>query len=134
MFLGDTDRAIRAVISGIEINPLYPASYLEDLAEVYFAARRYQDMFDVLDRIPAKTPILTGWAAAGYAHSGEIAKARNAVEQLVAALDPVWVGPRSPVPNYHGWVMSLSPFAKAEDRDHLSTGLEQAGLPVLDCR
>ena len=129
MFLGDIERALDCMRTGMGLNPQTPDSYLADLAEAYFVAKRYGDMLRILERIPEQSLLTPAWKAAGYALSGDAAKAAAEANRFISALRAKWAGdPGDGSPEYVEWVLSLCPFQRQEDRDHLVSALRLAGL------
>ena len=129
MYLGDVDRAIASMQTGLRLNPNHPVSYLGDLAEAYFVARRYDEMLELLERIPDQSPRTAAWKAAAYALSGKQDRAAKEAAKFVQNLRALWAGdPAAGIEEYVEWLISFSPFARAEDRDHFLEGLRLAGL------
>jgi TolB-like protein len=129
MYLGEADAAIDIMTAGIRLNPLHPDAYLGDLAEAYFVAHRYGDMIEVAQKIPDPSPRFAAWKAAGYAYAGDTARAKAEAERFVHNVKAIWAGdPAAGPPQYVDWLLSFSPFRRAEDLEHFRTGLSLAGL------
>ena len=132
MYLGDPERAIARMQTGLHLNPHYPVSYLGDLAEAYFVAKKYDEMLQILERIPDQSPRGPAWKAAGYAQSGKLDRARAEAARFVSNMRALWAGdPHADSEDYVDWLLSFSPFARADDRSHFLEGLQLAGLKGL---
>ncbi len=129
MYLGEPEAALETMTAGIRLNPLHPDAYFADLAEVYFTARRYDDMLAVAQKIPDPSPRFAGWKAAGLAHAGQMDGARREGERFVRGVKAIWAGdPKAGTAEYVDWLLSFSPFRRDEDLEHLRAGLKAAGL------
>lgn len=130
LYLGEIDRAIACMMRGIESSPHCPDLYLADLAEAYFLAGRYEEMLEVIERIPDLSLLMPAWRAAGYALAGDLPKAAAQAGRFAEGVSAVWAGASGAGPaDYVAWMMSLSPFRRPEDRERLLSGLRLAGLP-----
>lgn len=131
VYLGEIDRALECMQTGMRLNPLHPYSYLADLAEAYFVAERYDDALQLLERIPDQSLLTPAWKAAAYGLCGNRGRAEAEASRFVANLRAAWAGdPAAGPEDYVAWVLSLCPFARVEDRDRLLSGLRLAGLPA----
>jgi len=131
VYLGDIEAAFRCMELGMRLNPRPPGSYLADMAEAHFVARRYDQAIELMERVPDQSPLTAGWKAAALASSGDMARAKEEAARFVSNLKTAWVGaPGAGVPEYVGWLMSFSPFYREEDRSHLMQGLQLAGLQL----
>lgn len=131
VFLGEPEAGIACIQTAIRLNPFHSDYYLEDLAEAYYVARRYREMIEIAERVPDLWVGWVAWKAAGYAQAGDLVRARALARQFVDAIRPVWAGRvEAGVADYVDWVVSFSPFRRAQDRAHFLEGLARAGLPA----
>ncbi len=129
LYLGEIERALACMEKGMRLNPHHPNSYIVDLAEAYFVARRYREMLQLLERIPDQSLVWAAWKAAAHALLGDHAKAQIEAERFKSNLRAAWRGdPKAGPAEYVEWLMSFSPFYRAEDREHLLLGFKLAGL------
>ncbi len=129
IYLGEPEAAIEVMTTGIRLNPFHPDSYLADLAEAYFVARRYDDMIGIAERIADPSPRFAAWKAAAYAFAGREAEARREADKFLANVRAIWAGDAGAGPaEFVAWLLSFSPFRRREDVEHFVSGLRQAGL------
>jgi adenylate cyclase len=115
--------------TGIRLNPFHPDSYLADLAEAYFVARRYDDMIGIAERIADPSPRFAAWKAAAYAFAGREAEARREADKFLTNVRAIWAGDAGAGPaEFVAWLLSFSPFRRQEDVEHFVSGLRRAGL------
>ncbi len=131
MYLGDAEKAIELMTAAIDLNPLHPDSYVTDLAEAHFVARRYDEMLRLAEQVPDRSPQFAAWKAAACAHAGRIAEAHSLARLFVANTGSIWAGdPDAGEDEYVRWLLSFCPFRRSEDLQHLVEGLRLAGLPA----
>lgn len=129
MYLGEPEAAIEVMKAGMRLNPFHPETYLLDLAEAYFVARRYDDMLKIAGQISDSSPKFAAWKAAAYAYTGCFEEARAQAERFVAQMREIWTGGQvDGSAQFVAWVLLSCPFRRKEDSDHLARGLELAGL------
>jgi TolB-like protein len=129
MYLGEPEKAIEVMEAGIRLNPFHPDSYLADLAEAFFAARRYDEMIRIADTISDPTPQFSAWKAAACAHAGHEAEARKHARTFIANVASIWAGDPAAGPGeYVAWLLGFCPFRREADLEHLVAGLRSAGL------
>jgi TolB-like protein/tetratricopeptide (TPR) repeat protein len=135
MYLGEPERAIEIMTAAIRLNPLHPNSYVTDLAEAHFVAKRYDDMLRLSEQVPDRSPQFAAWKAAANAYAGRKKEAQAFARLFVANLSAIWAGrPGAGESDYVDWMLSFCPFRRREDRDHLIEGLRLAGLQVEPAR
>jgi adenylate cyclase len=71
----------------MRLNPLYPEWYLWGLGVACFAAQRYQEAVDALERITQQNSESLAYLAASYAALGKLEPA-NAKARAILALEP----------------------------------------------
>jgi TolB-like protein len=131
MYLGEPDAAIEIMLNAMQLNPFHPDSYRVDLAEAYFAAHRYDDMLRLAEQVADPSPLFTAWKAAACAYAGRDGDAQRLAKQFVDSVHAIWTGkPDAGPTDYVEWLLSFSPFRRAEDTDHLVQGLRRAGLDI----
>jgi TolB-like protein/cytochrome c-type biogenesis protein CcmH/NrfG len=130
MYLGEAERAIDLMVAAIGLNPLHPDSYVTDLAEANFVARRYGEMLKLAEQVPDASPQFAAWKAAGYAFAGRTAEAQAQAALFQENMRAIWAGdPDAGAHEYVQWLLSFCPFRRADDLKHLVEGLRLAGLP-----
>jgi len=131
MYLGDAERAIELMNAAMHLNPLHPDTYVTDLAEANFVARRYEEMLKLAEQVPDASPQFAAWKAAGYAFAGRSAEAEAQARLFIKNMKAIWAGdPEAAEAEYVQWLLSFCPFRRSEDLQHLMEGLRLAGLPV----
>jgi adenylate cyclase len=129
MYLGEPEAAIEVMRSAMRLNPFHSDAHRADLAEAYFAARRYEEMIAIAEQLPAISPIFVAWKAAGYAHAGRLKEAQQHAESFAASVRAMWAGdPAAETPEYVSWLLAFHPFKRSSDTENLVHGLELAGL------
>jgi TolB-like protein len=129
VYLGEPEAAIETMLKGMRLNPYHPDSYLADLAEAYFVARRYRDMVEIAGKIVDPSPQFSAWKAAALAYDGRVDEAREQARQFVRNMRAVWAGDRRATPaQYVAWMLEFYPFRRREDAEHLVEGLRRAGV------
>jgi adenylate cyclase len=128
-FLGEPEKGIEAAQLAMRLNPLHPDWYLNDYAVVLFFARRYEEMLSVLDVISDLFPHTPGWRAAGYAHLGRMAEARDKAVQFERNIAAIWSGaPGATAKDYGRWLMQCIPLARPREQETMREGLRKSGL------
>lgn len=131
MYLGEPDAALEVMQAAMRLNPFHPDSYLLDLAEALFVARRYDDMLKTAEKIADPSPKFTAWKAAAYAYAGRNEEARRHAALFIGKMRDIWIGAPDVGPQLLvDWVVTACPFRRQQDSDHLLNGLRMAGLPV----
>jgi TolB-like protein len=135
VYLGEPDAALETMQAGMRLNPFHPDAYRADFAEALFVARRYEEMLKIAEQIPDRTPLFPAWKAAAYAYLGRPQEARRQQERFVANMKAIWSGRSEPAArDYVAWLLSLNPFRRQEDIEHLAGGLKLAGLDTTGVR
>jgi len=129
MYLGEPEAAIEVMEAAMRLNPFHPDTYLLDLAEAYFVARRYDEMLKIATQVSDKSPKFIAWKVAAFAYLGRAAETRENAERFINRMREIWTGDPSAGPaEFASWVLLSCPFRRQEDRDHLLRGLEMAGI------
>jgi TolB-like protein len=135
MYLGEPEAAIEVMKAAMRLNPFHPESYLKDLAEAYFVARRYDDMLAIADRLSDTSPKFTAWKAAACAYAGREREARQHAANFLSRMSDAWPeGSPATATAFVSWLLSSCPFRRAEDAEHLMRGLQLAGVGGPDGR
>jgi adenylate cyclase len=129
MYLGEPETAIEVMEAAMRLNPFHPDTYLLDMAEAYFVARRYDEMLKIASRVSDQSPKFTAWKAAAFAYLGRTADAHVHADRFITRMHEIWTGNQPATPReFASWVLLSCPFRRKEDSDHLLQGLEMAGI------
>ena len=129
VYLGEPEAALDVMKAAMQLNPFHTENYLADLAEANFTARRYDEMLKIAGQITDPSPKFTALKAAAFAYTGCFEEARAHAERFVVRMREIWIGDKSAGPaEFVSWLLLSCPFRRKEDRDHLTRGLELAGL------
>lgn len=116
---GEPEGALPSLEKAMDHNPFYPGWYLWDLGLAHFVARDYDASIDVLE---ARTPKTTGTyrlLAQSYAMAGQDAKARDAMQNVMAS-----------TPHFAVEVAKATePYGREADLAHHLEALRRAGFP-----
>lgn len=121
-YSGQAERGYEVMRTAMRLNPYHPNWYVMQFVTVCFDARRYAEAVETLNRLNGmETVVCCISGAAAHAALGNRAGARAVVARILQ-LEPEatvtrWTSPR------------LAPYAREEDRAHLTTHLRNAGLP-----
>ncbi|WP_426035082.1 adenylate/guanylate cyclase domain-containing protein [Cypionkella sp. TWP1-2-1b2] len=119
-YAGRADEGIVYALKGMRINPHYPEYYADQLGQIYFDARQYEDAIRTFQGIRSlKTPSMLVYLAASYAALGQGDEALKVTTELLS------LEPQSTAAYWAG----RTPYKLDTDRDHLATNLCRAGLP-----
>ena len=120
-YVGDAEEAISYALKANRLNPNHPEYYEDQLGQIYFAARRYEDAIRTLEGVRSPTVSTLAYLAASEAAAGYIEEARSTVMELLT---------REPNSKVSIWTSAAAaPYTRPEDVDHLARSLCRAGLP-----
>jgi adenylate cyclase len=120
-WLGEPEQGIEWIRKAMRLNPFHPPRFWSHLARAYFAARRYGEAADALQRLAAPDFANLALLAGCHAALGEAAAARARVEE-VAKRKPDFSVERDVVPTLH--------YKRESDLAHHRDCLLRAGLPA----
>lgn len=116
---GKSEDGLACALRAIKINPHHPEYYADQLGEIYFDARQYENAIRTLDGLRTVcTPYTLIYLAASHAALGNLEAARAFVRKLLAS------EPQSTV----SYWTNLVPYREDHDRDHVAVNLRLAGL------
>ena len=119
-FTGKPEEGIKWLEQAMRLNPYHPDWYCEDLGQSLYAARRYQEAAQVLERVTAPPFWVSIWLAACYARLGQERDAKVLVQEVLEFRPDVdW--------ERYG---RKEPFQHEADMTHWLEGMRLAGLPV----
>jgi adenylate cyclase len=121
-FAGRADEAIEFALRAMRINPHFPEYYSDQLGQIYFMARRYDEAIRVIEGIQTlDTPSMCVYLAASHAQMGHEEAARAIVRHLLE------IDPQATVARWTS--QEVAPYREEKDREHLRAALKCAGLP-----
>ena len=119
-YLGRPDEAIVCLDKAKQVDRFFdPAWYWQTRGIVHFVARRYDKAIADFAHGPFVTLLARAYAAACYAHTDRIDRAREVVAEILAARPGFSVAQH----------LKIEPYKRQADIDHLAAGLRKAGLP-----
>jgi adenylate cyclase len=116
-YVGQTPRALQLLTRAIRLNPLCPDWYLWLLGGVYFNAGDYRTAIDTLERMQDRSEAHR-MLASGYAHLGNMQKARHHAARLLIA------HPNFSIDHWR----KVPPIKDQGTLERLIDGLRKAGL------
>lgn len=121
-YAGQARAGLEYAEKGMRLNPHYPEYYLQQLVQILFDNRKYQQAVDTQKKIvDTQTTIEYLYLAACQAALGQTAEAGKAIQTAVE-LDPGATVEKWTKPN-------MAPYRNSEDLEHFRHHLRQAGLP-----
>ncbi|MFO1176393.1 MAG: adenylate/guanylate cyclase domain-containing protein [Paracoccaceae bacterium] len=119
-YAGQPEEGLIHALKGIKLNPHHPEYYADQLGQIYFDARQYDNAIRTLEAIRSlSTPSMLVCLAASHAALGHHESARAQAATLLE---------REPQSTASYWT-NLIPYCEDRDREHLATNLRLAGLP-----
>ena len=115
--VGQNERAVETLSQAMCLNPFCPDWYLWFLGGIYFNLGHYQSAIETMERMSDRSEAHR-LLAASYAHLGEVEKARQHAEQLMAA------HPNFSISHWRRIVPDQDP----EPLERLIDGMRKAGL------
>jgi adenylate cyclase len=119
-WIGQPEEGIEWIKKAMRLNPYHPERFWHHLGRAYFAARRYREAIEALQRISAPDQFVHSLLAAchGYLNNGSEAQAciRDALR-------------RQPDFTVESYLTTLH-YKRDSDREHHREGLLKAGLPA----
>lgn len=120
-YAGRADEGLAYALKGMRINPHFPEYYADQLGQIYFDARKYDEAIQTFQRIRSlKTPSMLVYLAASYAALGQDDQAQKIANELLGF---------EPQSTAAFWTERI-PYKLDRDREHMVTNLCRAGLPA----
>lgn len=117
--MGRPDQGLELALKAMQLNPLHPDTYHGNLALNYYLLERYDDAVEAVRRMEAPRLDHRLYLAASYGQLGAKEAAAEEVEAILSARESLTADS----------FLSSLPFQRGDDRQHLRSGLLQAGLP-----
>ena len=119
-YSGRSQEGLQYALTAIKLNPHHPEYYLDQLGQIYFDARQYENAIRTFEGIRSlTTPSMLVYLAASHAALGNKDSARLHVDALLDR------EPQSTA----SYCASLIPYHEDGDREHMAANLRLAGLP-----
>jgi adenylate cyclase len=119
-FAGRADEGLTHALKAFKLNPHCPEYYADQLGEVYFDARQYENAIRTIEGIRVlNTPTMLVFLAASHAALGHMDIAHSVAAKLMAD---------EPQSSVSFWVGQMR-YLEERDRAHLESNLRLAGLP-----
>ena len=117
---GKAEEGLSHALKAIKINPHRPEYYCDQLGQIYFDARQYENAIRTIEGIRMFcTPSTLVYLAASHAALGHAEAAQAVAAKLVL---------REPQSTASYWVSQI-PYLEERDREHMASNLRLAGLP-----
>lgn len=127
-FCGHHVRASELARRAFDLNPFPQPYYYGYRASIDFLGRDFAGCIDAVKHVPDFFPDIQGWAAASYAHLGDMAAARAALDRYLVDIRKRWAGPPNPTDRaLCEWLIDVFPIRHDADRQLLADGLNMAG-------
>ena len=119
-YAGKAEEGLSHALKALKLNPHCPEYYLDQLGQVYFDARQYENAIRTIEGIRVlSTPSMLVYLAASHAALGHAEAAQAVAAKLVL---------REPQSTASYWVSQI-PYLEERDREHMASNLRLAGLP-----
>lgn len=127
--MGDGERAHEIAERAMRLHQLHPDWYYGYAALAKFSTREIEAGIALARRAWGLSVDLPAHVGAGYAHLGDLERARENMEIFRREFVEKITFGREPEPGeaMH-WILHVNPLRRKEDRDFLVEGLERAGL------
>jgi adenylate cyclase len=122
VYAGEPERAIEALGAHMRLDPFYEPYALSTLGLAYYLLKRYAEALPHLRACVSRAPNMPAGRkglAATYAQLGQLDDARAQAAEVLR-VEPFFTIREAP---------PVIAFKRPEDAEHLSTGLQKAGLP-----
>jgi TolB-like protein len=128
-YLGDPARGLALGLAARRLHPFHPEWHLAVLAMNHFFAREPGEAVALLERAPDAYVDSRAFLAAGYAHLGDLERARENARRFLARFARS-IAPGASPADAISWVLRVNPLRREEDRVYLVEGMARAGIPV----
>jgi tetratricopeptide (TPR) repeat protein len=123
-FCGNHARARELSRRAFDLNPFPQPYYYGYRANIDFLGRDFEGCINAVNRVPDLFPDIQAWAAASYAHLGDLAAARAALDRYLVDIRKRWAGPPNPSDaTLCDWLVDVFPIRHDADRQLLADGL-----------
>ncbi|HET6619202.1 MAG TPA: BTAD domain-containing putative transcriptional regulator [Dongiaceae bacterium] len=130
-FCGNHPRARELSRRALDLNPFPQPYYFGYRANIDFLGRDFRSCIEAVNRAPDLFPDIQAWAAAAYAHLGDTAAARAALDRYLVDIRKRWAGPANPSDGaLCDWLVDIFPIRHDADRALLADGLRMIRLPA----
>lgn len=121
-YVGKAEEGIPFALKANRINPNHPEYYDDQLGQVFFTARHYDEAIRAFESIRNHvTPATLVYLAASHAAAGHIERARAVVDELLV---------KEPGSTIATWTSAdFVPYKHDRDFEHLAAYLRAAGVP-----
>lgn len=129
-YCGNHARARELSRRAFDLNPFPQPYYYGYRASIDFLGRDFEGCIEAVNRAPDLFPDIQAWAAASYAHLGNLAAARAALDRYLADIRKRWAGPPNPGDaTLCDWIVGIFPIRNDADRQLLADGLNMIRSP-----
>ena len=119
-FRGEPERGLDYLREALAIAPHFdPTWYWRNRALVHFIAHEYEEAIKGFRRSPIQPDWVEAYLAASDAHLGQIEEARKHAAAALRLRPDLTVK----------WLLTIDPYRRREDAEHLAEGLRKAGIP-----
>ena len=123
-FCGNHARARELSRRAFDLNPFPQPYYYGYRANIDLLGRDFAGCIEAVNRVPDFFPDIQAWAAASYAHLGDLAAARAALDRYLVDIRKLWAGPADPSDDVLcNWIVGVFPIRNDADRQLLADGL-----------
>jgi DNA-binding SARP family transcriptional activator/TolB-like protein len=123
-FCGHPARANELSCRAFDLNPFPQPYYYAYRASIDFLRRDFAACINAVKHVPDFFPDIQGWAAASYAHLGDMASARAALDRYLVDIRKRWAGPPDPTDSaLCEWLTGIFPIRHDADRQLMTDGL-----------
>lgn len=126
-YLGAPEEGIAAGEAARRLNPVHPDFYLACLAVNYLLASRLAEGIGLLERAPDAFVDTRAFLAAGAAHAGDLAAAREHARRFLVRFQRD-IAPGAAPDAAVAWVLHVNPLRRARDAEWVVGGLAAAGI------
>jgi len=124
-FGGNHARARELCRRAFDLNPFPQSFYYGYRASIDFLARDFEACIESVNRAPDFFPDIQGWAAAAYAHLGNLTDARAALDRYFGDIRKCWAGRPNPTDaTLLEWFVDIFPIRNSSDRQLIADGLQ----------
>lgn len=123
-FCGNHARARGLSRRAFDLNPFPQPYYYGYRANIDLLGRDFAGCIEAVNRVPDFFPDIQAWAAASYAHLGDLAAAQAALDRYLVDIRKLWAGPADPSDDILcNWIVGVFPIRNDADRQLLADGL-----------
>lgn len=124
---GNPSKGVEYLTEASRFNPL--ANYNWYAGQIHYIAHRYADAIKALTSLSNPNMLVHAFTAATYGQLGNDTDARRSASLFVSTAESLIKSSGAPAPeSWLEFVTVRFPFKRPEDGEHLSSGLQKAGL------